>query len=265
MRPKHAAFYSKVLQILGESGIPFLVGGGYAFSRHTGLERPARDLDLFVAPEDAPRILQLFEERGYRSELTFPHWLGKIYKGTGYVDVIFGSGNGVAVVDPSWFQHAVDGTVLGRNVKLMPAEEMIWSKSFVMERERFDGGDVLHILLARGADLDWKRLYGRFRPHPLVLLAQLTLFLFAFPSESHVVPAWLWEGLLDSLDAERRRAPLSPRICRGTLLSREQYLDLLAQGFRDARLKPGGSMKPEDVETWTRAALEESGTKKAAG
>ena len=31
---------------------------------------------------------------------------------------------------------------------LIPAEEMIWSKAFIMERERYDGADVAHILRA---------------------------------------------------------------------------------------------------------------------
>jgi hypothetical protein len=28
-------------------------------------------------------------------------------------------------------------------VKLMPVEESIWTKAFIMERERFDGADIV--------------------------------------------------------------------------------------------------------------------------
>ena len=249
----YARFYDRVLKLLQESEIPFLVGGGYALNRHTALDRPARDLDVFVLPADAKRVLRFFSGHGYRTQLTYPHWLGKIYKGKGYVDIIFSSGNGVATVDPLWFEHGVDGNVLGHSVKLTPAEEMIWSKAFVMERDRFDGADVIRLFLARGSDLDWRRLNDRFREFPLVLLSHLTLFLFAFPSEVNLVPSGLWEELWHALEAERRHAPRAGRICRGTLLSREQYLDLLAQGFRDARLAPDGMMQPKDVNTWTKA------------
>src|SRR2546422_5639294 len=142
--PTAKAFFTKALKVLSQSGIPFLVGGGYAMKRHTWLDRPARDLDVFVEPRDVERVLRVFADQGYRVELTFPHWLGKIYSGRTYVDVIFSSGNGVATVDSLWFQHATGDLVLNQPVRLCPPEEMIWSKAFVMERERFDGADVNH-------------------------------------------------------------------------------------------------------------------------
>jgi hypothetical protein len=43
-------------------------------------------------------------------------------------------------------------------------------------------------------------------------------------------------------------------VCRGTLLSREQYLfDIEQLGYTDARLRPHGAMTPEQAEIWTRA------------
>jgi hypothetical protein len=257
MGPAHERFYGRLLKILTKSGIPFLIGGGYAFQRHTGFARPVRDLDVFVLPSDAERVLRIFADLGYRTELTFPHWLGKIYKGKAYADVIFSSGNGVATVDESWFQHAADGEVLGQEVKFSPAEEMIWSKAFVMERERFDGADVIYLLLSRGRNLDWQRLRDHFREYPLVLLAHLVLLLFCFPSEVGVVPEWLWSELLGEMQRERDASAGAERICRGTMLSREQYLEALARGFQDIRTLAGGTMSPEDVVTWTRAAVEE--------
>ena len=250
------AFFAEVIRLFIESGIPFMVGGGYALKRHTGLGRAPRDLDLFVTPTDARRVLKHFESLGYRTELTFPHWLGKIYRGKAYVDVIFSSGNGVATVDESWFGHAVEGSVLGHPVFLCPPEEIIWSKAYVMERERFDGADVIHLILARGPEMDWQRLVERFRPHPLVLLSHVVLFLFVYPSEAERIPAWVWDTLIGALERERRESVDAPHVCRGTLLSRSAYLDALARGYRDARLRPDGTMKTKDIVTWTRAARE---------
>ena len=255
--PKTKAFFVAVLENLLESGIPFLVGGGYAMKRHTEFERPDRDLDVFVLPSDADRVLRLFAKLGYRVELTFPHWLGKIYQGRAYVDIIFSSGNGIVTVDDAWFKHAMEDLVLGQSVRVCPAEEVMWSKAFVMERERFDGADVIHLILARGRDLDWSRLLDRFQSHPLVLLSHLVLFLFAYPSESDRVPASVWERLLAALETERSASGDAGRICRGTLLSRTQYLAALELGFRDARLRPEGPMKRKDIVTWTNAAKEE--------
>lgn len=46
------------------------------------------------------------------------------------------------------------------------------------------------------------------------------------------------------------------RVCRGTLLSREQYIVDLKRGYTDARLPPGGSMSSEQVTIWTAAMLD---------
>jgi len=176
------------------------------------------------------------------------------------VDVIFSSGNGIAKVDAGWFQNAVEDTVLGQRVLLCPPVEMIWSKAFVMERERYDGADVVHIILACGQELDWRRLLVRFESYRLVLLSHLVLFLFIYPSEASRIPTWVWDELRADLEVERRASRHSARICRGTLLSRGQYLDALTRGFQDARLPPEGTMNREDVATWTQAALEENET-----
>jgi hypothetical protein len=44
------------------------------------------------------------------------------------------------------------------------------------------------------------------------------------------------------------------RLCAGTLLSREQYLDdIERQGYEDARNTAASSMTPQDVAVWTDA------------
>jgi hypothetical protein len=256
-RSQTATFFATVLETLGESPIPFLVGGGYALKRHIAIKRPARDLDVFVLPGDIQRVLRLFADRGYRVDLTFPHWLGKVYRGRSYVDIIFSSGNGIATVDDSWFRHSHEGVVLGQKVRLCPPEEMIWSKAFVMERERYDGADVIHLILSMGQEMDWRRVMDRFESYRLVLLSHLTLFLFAYPSQVDCVPTWVWDELRADLEVERRASRHAPRVCRGTLLSRGQYLDALDRGYQDARLPPEGTMRREDVAIWTKAAEEE--------
>ena len=105
------------------------------------------------------------------------------------MDLIFSSGNGVARVDADWFRHAADVVLYGIPVKLSPIEELIWSKSFVMERERFDGADVTHLLRARGHVIDWPRLIARYGDYQLVLAAHLLLFRFAYSDADRLIPA----------------------------------------------------------------------------
>jgi hypothetical protein len=52
--------------------------------------------------------------------------------------------------------------------------------------------------------------------------------------------------------------PPSRRVCRGTLLSRAQYLvDIEKWGYEDARLQPQGRMTEEDILRWTEPLGEE--------
>ena len=141
-------FYREAMEFLARASIPFLVGGAFAFVHQAGIDRSTKDLDIFVRPADVHRLLRASAEAGYEADLVFSHWLAKIRSPSGFVDVIFSSGNGVAVVDDGWFEHATEREVLGVRVLVAPPEESIWSKAFVMERERFDGADVAHIILA---------------------------------------------------------------------------------------------------------------------
>jgi hypothetical protein len=252
--PETAAFYRRALTALGDARMEFLVGGAYAFARYTGIERHTRDLDVFVRRRDCPQALRVLAQAGCRTDVPFPHWLAKAHCGADYVDVIFSSGNGVAVVDDAWFTHAVSDTVIDVPVQLCPVEEMIWSKAFISERERHDGADVIHLLHARAEQLDWTRMVARFAEHWRVLLGHLILFGFVYPGERHRLPAAVLRQLLERLDGELEGPAATDRVCQGTLLSRAQYLvDIERRGYRDARRTPEGHMTPEQIAVWTAA------------
>jgi len=252
-------FYTSVLAELNEAGIEFLVGGGHALESYLGIGRSVKDLDLFMRERDVPAALELIEQRlGYRTELTFPHWLAKIKRDEReQIDVIFNSGNAVCPVDDECFQQAVPTTVMGQPVRLYPAEEMIWSKAFVMERERYDGADIAHLIHARAEVLDWARLARRFGQHWRVLLSHLVLFGFIYPSERTSIPGSLMRRCLQLLEHEMHQ-PSPRRVCRGPITSRAQYLvDVQLWGYEDARLLPYGSMTEHDASIWTAAIDEE--------
>jgi hypothetical protein len=249
-----ATFYRRMMRGLIERGLPFLVGGAYAFARYTGIERHTKDFDIFVRPEDAERALELLGKIGCSTEMTFPHWLGKAWCGEDFIDVIFSSGNGIADVDDDWFSHAVEETVLGVPVRLIPPEEMLWSKAFVMERERFDGADINHLLLHMADRLDWDRLLQRFGTNAAVLFAHVTLFRFAYPGFAHGVPASVIDELFDRSNRQASAVARGSKMCRGTILSRQQYLvDVHEWGYLDGRQSSDGSMSAEEIAAWTNA------------
>jgi hypothetical protein len=120
-----------------------------------------------------------------------------------------------------------------------------------MERERYDGADVAHVLLARGPQLDWNRLVSRFGSRWRVLLSHLIMFGFIYPGHRARIPARVMRQLLDRAAAEASTAPASDRdLCLGTLISREQYLPDLRDGFRDGRLADGVAMTEDEIALW---------------
>ena len=253
-------FYRHALAILKNAEIPHLVGGAYAYARYTGIERHTKDFDVFILQEDFGRAAWAFQKAGYKAELTFPHWLGKAFHNDDFVDLIFSAGNGVAAVDDLWFQHAVKEKVFGVDVELIPAEEMIWSKGLIMERERFDGADVAHVLRAAGDRLDWRRMIDRFGPYWRALYAHIVLFGFIYPSDRTKVPEWVMDELTERVQQETRAGNAEEKVCYGAIISRQQYLkDIADWGYEDAR-RVHDTMTDEDIAHWT-AGIEVDGAK----
>ncbi len=246
------------MDLLGAHDIPFLLGGAYALSIYTGLARHTKDVDFFLRGSDVDRTLALFEAHGFRGEKTFPHWLAKIHSGENFIDLIYGAGNGLCEVDDSWFERAHDEEFLDKKVKVIAPEEIIWMKAFIQERERFDGADIVHLIQSCAEKIDWGHLRDRFGADWRVLHSHLVLFGYIFPSERHRIPAGLLHEMSELLDREQR-TQFNERICRGTLLSRAQYLpDVNERGYRDARLEPRTAMDKNDVERWTAAMAKEN-------
>jgi len=257
-KPNGDAFYRRVLHILDRQQIPFLIGGAYMLRRCSEILRDTKDLDVFVCRRDFNRALDVLASAGYQTEISFSHWLGKVFSGNFFVDLIFSSGNGICRVDDIWFEHALPAEVLGMPVRLCPPEEMIWSKAFVMERERYDGADIAHILRACGERMDWQRLLRRFEAHWRVLLSYLILFGYIYPSDHSLIPEWVMQELLERLQSEKGNPLSRNRVCRGTLLSRIQYReDIELWGYQDARLLASGGMTPNEVARWTTLAADQ--------
>lgn len=251
LTPQAADFYRRSMEILQAAGVPFLVGGTYALTFYTGIQRPTKDIDLFLRREDLGRALQAFEAAGYRTDRAFPHWLAKAYDGEHFIDLIYGAGNGVSEVDDQWFEHAAEALVLDLKVGLCPVEETIWSKAFIMERERFDGADVAHLIHSHAHRMDWGRLLQRFGPHWRILLIHLTLYGFVYPADRDRVPQGVLHELTDRLRTETDTPPPADAPCQGTLLSRAQYLVDIEGEYRDARLWPEGPLTAYEIARWT--------------
>jgi hypothetical protein len=231
MTAKRQALYAKGLAALSASGVPFLVGGGFALWAYLGPCRPTKDLDVFVRKQDVDAALAALAAAGFTVERTDPAWLGKATapiegappgEPPALIDVIFCSYNGLFPVDDAWLANGRAAEVLGIPVRVVGPEEMLVSKCFVAARDRFDGGDISSVIRALGPQMNWGRVETLMRDHFEVLLLQLVHFFYVFPTEAQVVPRDLVARLLARLrrSLAARHAPVEDR---GDLLDPKRY------------------------------------------
>ena len=228
--------YRRALQALNGASVPYVVAGAYAIYEHTGIYRQTKDLDLFVEPHAVLPTAHALHEAGFVLCLEDLHWLAKATIGERFVDVIYGMGNGVAVIDDQWLAHSRPGVLAAHTVRIAPAEELIWHRLFINERHRYDMSDIQHLLLCLGDALAWERLLTRVGPHWPLLLAQLQMFGYIYPGYRSNVPAWVLEQLIEQARANIGRDDEEADITRGTLISRFSFaIDVREWGFCDLR------------------------------
>jgi hypothetical protein len=226
-------FYSRVIALLLGHKMPFMIGGTYAFSAYTGIERPTKDIDIKCAFEDYPTILKTFSDAGFKTEISEEQWIAKVHESDHeyFTDVIFAEKNGLAKIDRGWIKRARPGTVLGHKVQLEPLEDMISSKAFIQQKERFDGADVINLIYKYSNTLDWKFLAAKIEPHWEILFAHLINFIFVYPSEKKSLPKWLLEDYLKRAQKEFFSPTSDRKLTRGLLIS-SQYEPAVTQwGF----------------------------------
>jgi hypothetical protein len=104
-RRSSARSTSVALAALNQAGIRYVVTGAYAIYEYTGIYRETKDLDLFVEPEHLVAAMKVpSRSEGFKTRLEQAHWLAKAKIGEHFVDMIFGMGNGLALVDSDWFE-----------------------------------------------------------------------------------------------------------------------------------------------------------------
>ncbi len=218
------AFYREALELLNNSEANYMLGGAFAFFHYTGIFRDTKDLDVFCKSSEYPKIMKFFSGLGYRTELTDVRWLAKVFKNDYYIDIIFDTVNNICTVDDSWYENAVRAEFKGIKVLLIAPEELIWAKMYVQNRERFDGADVNHLILKTGKTLDWKRLLSHMEQHWHILLAQIIMFQFVYPSDfQEIIPKWLFDELMARAHEQYDLPSSVEKVCRGPIIDQTQY------------------------------------------
>jgi hypothetical protein len=228
--------YKRALRALNERGIPYVVAGAYAIYEHTGIYRETKDLDVFVEPERTVEAARALRDAGFTTRLEQPHWLAKAFDGEPFVDLIFGMGNGLALIDTGWYRNSTPAILAATPVRVAPPEELLWHRLFIHERHRQDMGDIVHLIACVGQAMDWERLLERVAEHWPLLLAQIQIFMYVYPELDGAVPRWVVDQLLSRAQEEAARPRTGERVTRGTLISRFSFnIDITEWEFRDER------------------------------
>jgi hypothetical protein len=182
-------------------GIPCAVGGGLAVSLYTGMWHSPHDLDLLIVPGNRAPMIDAMGTAGlsdlYEREKYDRNWIYRGSRGDAVVDAIWALANGVGEVDETWVTRGPQTELGDVTVRLLPPEELIWSKLYVVQGTRCDWPDIVNLLFATGLALDWDRLIARCAgPGDEALLASaLLLFAWIAPGRAHAVSEHVWQRL----------------------------------------------------------------------
>lgn len=197
------------MEALRSAGVRFMLGGGFALAAFTGRWRDTKDIDLYIRPGDRDRAVAALADAGFKDYypvLAYDRkWIYRSTRGDMIVDLIWGMANQRAQVDDSWFERA--GTIKLRDQRLhiLPPEEFMWCKLYILQRDHCDWTDVFNLLYARGPSLDWDHLISRLEEDTPLLRALLNVYGWLCPKYVLKLPRNLWRWLNIAVPRPPRR------------------------------------------------------------
>lgn len=160
----------ETIDIIERSHIPYALIGGVAV-KSMGRPRVTHDIDLFVRPDDAGKILEVLESNGFISHKRDPFWLFKAWKENILVDIIFKS-SGDIYFDEDVQSHVRRCLYLGRWINSISPEDFLVIKAAAhQEHNPHHWHDALAVL--KQGNFDWDYLLKRAKHAPRRVLALL--------------------------------------------------------------------------------------------
>jgi hypothetical protein len=191
--------YCRAINALRQEEIPFMLGGGFALATFTGRWRDTKDIDFYVHPRDRKRAAKVLRQAGFKDYFaTRPYDRKWIYRSTRagvIVDIIWAMANQRARVDNLWFERASTISIRGETLKVLPLEEFLWCKMYIMQRDHCDWTDAFNLLYATGGRLDWEHLIERLGEDLPLLKALLIMYAWLCPRAARELPRTLWKRL----------------------------------------------------------------------
>ena len=232
------AIYLQAIGATRQTGVPFVLGGAFGLAGYTGRWRNTKDLDFFVLPSDKDRVIEALTRIGfvdYYPTLAYDRgWIYRAVRDDVLVDTIWQTPNRRAVVDEHWFQRARQVTLRDEQLKVLPAEELLAIKLYIVQRDRCDWPDLINLLYATCHELDWAHVIERLQAETALLAGLLNVFNWVAPARAAQIPGWVREKyhLVDptaeekALDLQERVALLDSRPWFAALQPRDKPMQL---------------------------------------
>ena len=168
-------------------------------SVYTEKFRQSKDIDLYVLPGDRDKVIRILDGCGledyYSVKEYVRHWIYRGYSGDAIVDVIWAMANHRAEVDERWVTAGTTIRMFGHELAVIPVEELIWSKLYVLQRDRCDWPDIVNLMNAAAATLDWDHLLERAAEDGPLIKGVLSVFSWVCPGRAMAVPRRIWDKL----------------------------------------------------------------------
>jgi len=222
--------YRSAMVALREAGIPFMLGGGFALATFTGRWRDTKDIDFYIRPKDREKAIEALTSAGfedYFKERAYDRkWIYRSTRSDVIVDIIWAMANQRAQVDDLWLSRAGTVVIRGEKLQVVPMEEFMWCKLYIIQRDHCDWTDIFNLLCAVGPRLAWMHLIKRLEEDTPLLKGLLSVFSWLCPRAARKLPAALWRKL------RLRRAAGVP------LKARRDHIRLLDSRHWFAALEP---------------------------
>ena len=218
--------YKSAIDAISAAKRAFMLGGAFGLAGYTGRCRNTKDLDIYVLPSDGEAVIDALTKAGFEDFYgRLPYDRGWIYRSIQndiIVDVIWGTPYRLTEVDADWFKHSRPISVKGEKMRIVPPEELVWVKLFVLQRDRCDWPDLLNLLRISGGEIDWDRLLHRVGPDFGLLQALMQVYNWLCPVEALALPARIREVFKLTVPTAEERG-LDPRARVALLDSRPWF------------------------------------------
>jgi len=160
--PVEQDHYIRALTALNDAGINFMLGGAFAVCHYSNWWRNTHDLDIYITPDQLEKAKLCIDVAGFKNmgeQMEGDNeWIYHARRDGTVIDLIYRFANLANYIQPDWFDRAPWAKFLGVDVQILPLEELIWMKIFVINRDRCDWPDIMRIIRSQCSNLNWHRL-----------------------------------------------------------------------------------------------------------